>query len=67
MEVGSGEGCGSVLALFNVAHKFGRGDPTLGIDVINGKLHALSVMLGEQMDMFAPNFDFGPHALSQHL
>jgi hypothetical protein len=66
MEVGSGEGCGSVFALFNVAHKFGRRNPALGIDVINGKLHALSVILSEQMNMFAIDFDFSPNALSQH-
>ena len=66
MQVCFGEGCGSVFAFFNVAYKFGRGDPAFGIDVINGKLHALSVMLSEQMNMFAIDFDFSPNALSQH-
>ena len=67
MQVCFGESCGSVFAFFNVADKFGRCNPALAIDVINGKLHTLSVMLGEQMDMFAPDFDFSPDALSQHL
>ena len=64
MQIRFGERRGSILAFFNVAHKFGRCNPTLGIDVINRKLHALSVMLCEQMDMFATHFDFSPHALS---
>ena len=67
MEVGFGNNGGSVFAFFNVANKFRRRDPAFGIHVINGKLYTLSVMLSEQMDMFAPDFDFSPHALSQHL
>ena len=67
MQVGFGNNGGSVFAFFNVADKFGRSDPAFGNDDINGKLHTLSVMLSEQMDMFAPDFDFGPDALSQHL
>lgn len=66
MEVGFGERRGSIFTLLNVAHKFGRSDPTLGVDVIDGKLDALSIMLGEQMNVFATNFHFRPHALSQH-
>jgi len=66
MQVRFGKGRGSIFALFNVAHKFGWRDPTLGIDVIDGKLHALSIMLCKQMDMFAADFDFGPHALCKH-
>jgi len=66
MQVGFGKRRGSIFAFFNIAHKFGRRDPAFGIHVINGKLHTLSVVLGEQMDMFATDFDFSPHALSQH-
>jgi len=66
MEVRPGKRRSSIFAFINVAHKFGRCNPTLGIDVINGKLHALSIMLRKQMDMFATHFDFGPHALCQH-
>ena len=66
MEVRFGKGRGSIFAFLNVTHEFGRRDPTLGIHVVNGKLHALSIMLGEQMNMFVTDFDFSPHALSQH-
>ena len=66
MEVSFGKGRGSIFALLNVAHKFGRRDPTFGIYVINGKLHSLGIMLRKQMDMFATEFDFSPHALCQH-
>jgi len=66
MEVHFGKGRGSIFALFDVAHKFGRRNPTLGIDVVNGKLHALGIMFRKQMDMFATDFDFSPHALCQH-
>lgn len=66
MQVGSGEGRGSVFAFFDVTHKFRRCNPAFGIDVINGKLHSLGIILREQMDMFAPDFYFSPDALSQH-
>jgi hypothetical protein len=65
MQVRFGERGGSIFAFFDVADKFGGRDPTFGVHVINGKLHTLSVVLGEQMDMFATDFDYSPHALSQ--
>jgi len=66
MEVRFGKSRGSVFALLNVAHKFGRRNPTLSIDIVNGKLHALSIMLRKQMNMFTTEFDFSPHAFCQH-
>jgi len=66
MQVRFGERRGSIFALLDVADKFGRRNPVLSVDVIDGKLHTLGIMLREQMDMFATDFNFSPHALSQH-
>ena len=52
-----------VLALFDVFNGFRRGNPALRIDVVDGRLRTLGILLGEESQVLFADQDFGPHAL----
>src|ERR1700751_6113887 len=56
----------SLFPLFEIHHRFGRGNPGFGNDVVNRSLNSLRIALGEQTQVFVPHFDFGPYTFIQH-
>ena len=65
-EISLSVGGGAVLALFDVVDGLGRGDPALGVDVVNGGLDALGVVFREEAKVLACDFDFGPDTMIEH-
>jgi hypothetical protein len=57
----------SFFALFDVLNVLGRSDPGFGVDVVNRRLHAQRVALGEQAQVLAAHSDFRPKTFIQHL
>ena len=52
-----------VLALLDIFNCFRRGNPALRVDVVDGGLRTLGILLGEEPEVFFADQDFGPNAL----
>ena len=52
--------------MFNVIHWLRGGDPAFRGDVVDGRLHAHSIMFREQPQAFPADYDLGPDAFNQH-
>jgi hypothetical protein len=48
-----------VLALFDIFNGFRRGNPALRVDVVDGRLRTLGILLGEEPQVFFADQDFG--------
>jgi hypothetical protein len=48
------------FSLLDIVNRLGGNDPLLGIDIINGELNSLSVMLGEEPQVFPSDFHVRP-------
>ena len=53
------------LALLDVFNFFGGCNPTLRVDVVDGRLCTLSIVLREEPQVFFAALDFSPYALGQ--
>ncbi len=48
------------FSLLNIVNCLGGNDPPLGVDIINGELNSLSIMLREEPQVFPSDFQVRP-------